>query len=724
MTMKGGRSKKKRADTFDGSLTGLVFSWSLNDIFNEKLYKDKVKTIPETFESVEDYFEIYVHPLLEETRAELQSSFESISRAPFAEITSLEAKNEEYNVRVDRWENRFSERGKLPYRTLPGDIFIVSDAKPETVSDLQRPGWNWTYASVTGIPDDDENGRSNSSTQFVVKTFKDIEVENWRKSSWFVVFLMNITTNARIWQALHMSASANRKIIKQVLSANTMVQRSCNMHCERDNVTWAEQFRSSLSSILNKSQSKMKCHHKPSVELIWGPPGTGKTKTVSMLLSTLLQKVGCRILTCAPTNVAITELASRVLQLVKDSFKETHNKRSFSLCSLGDILLFGNKDRLRVGYGIEEIYLDYRVDRLKECVAPLTGWRHCFTSIIDLLEDCVSEYHIFLQNQLTTERTLGNAKGSKKGYKSFLQFTRKRFKVTAEPLRRCLFIMGTHIPKSFLLESNFRQMVSLIDSLYSFEILLFDKYMNSQKLEDLFSNDPSAPMSPILLERCKCIRLSTELRLSLGDLKLPTTLSKAAIRDLCFQNASLFFCTASSSYKFHKVSVDPLDLLVIDEAAQLKECESAIPLQIRGINHAVLIGDECQLPAMVNSKVSEEAGYGRSLFERLSFLGHEKHLLDIQYRMHPSISAFPNSKFYHNQIFDAPNVKKKSYTKNYLLGPMFGPYSFINIFGCKEEVDDITHSRRNMVEVAVAVEVVRKLYKGMLIRTIMFVLAS
>lgn len=49
MTMKGGRSKKKRADTFDGSLTGLVFSWSLNDIFNEKLYKDKVAFFPQSF---------------------------------------------------------------------------------------------------------------------------------------------------------------------------------------------------------------------------------------------------------------------------------------------------------------------------------------------------------------------------------------------------------------------------------------------------------------------------------------------------------------------------------------------------------------------------------------------------------------------------------------------------------------------------------------------------
>jgi senataxin len=48
----------------------------------------------------------------------------------------------------------------------------------------------------------------------------------------------------------------------------------------------------------------------------------------------------------------------------------------------------------------------------------------------------------------------------------------------------------------------------------------------------------------------------------------------------------------------------PVNLLVIDEAAQLKECESVIPLQLPGISHAILVGDECQLHAMVRSNVS------------------------------------------------------------------------------------------------------------------------
>ncbi|CAK9309637.1 unnamed protein product [Citrullus colocynthis] len=156
----------------------------------------------------------------------------------------------------------------------------------------------------------------------------------------------------------------------------------------------------------------------------------------------------------------------------------------------------------------------------------------------------------------------------------------------------------------------------------------------------------------------------------------------------------------------------PLETLVIDEAAQLKECEAALPLQVPSIKHAILIGDECQLPAVVESKIADEAGIERSLFERLSSLGYKKHLLNVQHRMHPSISYFPNSKFYSNQISDGPNVKTKAYGKKFLHGPMFGSYSFIDINVGKEEKDGITHSWKNMVEVDVVVKIIQNLFKA------------
>ena len=113
------------------------------------------------------------------------------------------------------------------------------------------------------------------------------------------------------------------------------------------------------------------------------------------------------------------------------------------------------------------------------------------------------------------------------------------------------------------------------------------------------------------------------------------------------------------------------------------------------------------------SKVSSEAGFGRSLFERLSMLRRSKHLLNVQYRMHPSISFFPNSYFYSRGIHDAQNVKRKNYEKKYLPWPMFGSFSFINIYGGREEFDDAERSRRNMVEVAVVAKLVKKLHKGL-----------
>ncbi|PON78551.1 P-loop containing nucleoside triphosphate hydrolase [Parasponia andersonii] len=145
--------------------------------------------------------------------------------------------------------------------------------------------------------------------------------------------------------------------------------------------------------------------------------------------------------------------------------------------------------------------------------------------------------------------------------------------------------------------------------------------------------------------------------------------------------------------------MSPLELLVIDEAAQLKECESTISLQLLGPGYAILMGDERQLPAMVKSQISEEADFGRSLFQSLACLGgHKKHLLNVQYRMHPSINLFPNREFYNNQIQNGQNVKDRRYNRRFLKGKMYNSYLFINVSHGKEEFDD-KRSRKNKVEV-------------------------
>ncbi|TXG56681.1 hypothetical protein EZV62_017994 [Acer yangbiense] len=691
-------------------LSDVVFSWSLEDIFNENLFKHKVQKIPETFQSVEQYFGSFVYPLLEETRAQLCSSFDTIEEAPYAQVVVLEKSHPRYgsgsyNVKVDEWRNRFSS-GKEPYKTLPGDVLILADAKLESASDLQRLGRMWTFVLVTKIPDEDEDEDEihyiHFDFDFKIEASKGHQVDTDMRRSLFVFFLINIIPSKRIWNSLH--KCGNLKIINEVLCTNSVVEENCQL-CEG---SCCEIFCPNLSSTLNNSQveavmtclARINCNHKSSVDLIWGPPGTGKTKTVSMLLFTLF-KMKCKTLVCAPTNVAIKEVASRVLKLVKESY-QADSGRDTMFCPLGDILLFGNKDRLKVGDDVEEIYMDYRLKRLKKFFRLTKHWKQRFNSMMDVLKDCVSQYHIFLEN--------GNGKSM-----SFLEFVREKLKCAATPLRKCLFVFYTHIPKSVILEHNLQNIQSFISLLDSFESLLLHENVASEELEELFSH-PVEDFSELITDRkyllqqrrSECYFALIYLMVSLNSCNLPSVVNHKSL----MENASLIFCTASSSFKMRSVAMESLNILVIDEAAQLRESESTIPLQLPDIKHAILIGDECQLPAMVASNVSNEAGFGRSLFERLSTLGHQKHLLSIQYRMHPSISFFPNLQFYQNQILDGPNVKSKSYEKHYLPGPMFGTYSFINILGGREEFDDVGHSRKNMVEVAVVLKILLKLYKA------------
>ena len=92
--------------------------------------------------------------------------------------------------------------------------------KPETVSDLQRAGRSWAFVSVTNITEEvTEDGFK--CTFFKVKALKEFDLNIETKSSLFVIFLRNLTSNRRIWEALHMSS--NVMLINKVLRIDSAV---------------------------------------------------------------------------------------------------------------------------------------------------------------------------------------------------------------------------------------------------------------------------------------------------------------------------------------------------------------------------------------------------------------------------------------------------------------------------------------------------------------------
>ncbi|KAK4416944.1 putative ATP-dependent helicase C29A10.10c [Sesamum alatum] len=773
---------KRKEDKAEG-LIDLVFSWSLADVMNKDLYRDKVSRIPETFSSAEHYLKSFVNPLIEETHADLRSNITTLHSAPACEIFDVEIIEPKYLITV-----RSSDIGDKPgmYEPEFGDLVALTDVRPRCINDLNGRNGSYVVALVQGMRDDSMKHEYYVRIPIlpskpIIFTEADNE-EDETRGRLFAVYLTNLTTNRRIWNALHLGGG-NRNIINSVLRLNPSIEENCTL-CTSINVS-----KSMVNSLgLDDSQevavlnciALSKCHHQNSVKLIWGPPGTGKTRTIASLIFALL-RLKCRTLTCAPTNVAVVGVTKRFMSCLAGTLEH-------DTYGLGNVVLFGNGKRMKIGEheDLYDVFLDHRICVLAHCFAPLSGWRGTSDKMMGLLEDPEGQYLRFLEQQkeenrddsrdgnddedeftgqevlsglqgkedltknenlkkilkrklwkkLIIESTKGNKKeklkkkaplqgrrkskceGGKDPSKNkhsdasntknmpctFEEFFTKEFFAIEEHLILCIEGLYTHMPTSWLPLEVVNDMIRVIDLLQEFESVLHNVDITDEgRLKKALTGKEEI----LCRSRLLCLEV---LKLLGGKFSVPKFFDYDMIRNFCLENAYLIFCTVSSSAKLYTEGMTPMELVIIDEAAHLKECESSIPLQLPGVRHAVLVGDEKQLPAMVISKVCEKAGFGMSLFERLVKLGCSKHLLNIQYRMHPRISLFPNTEFYGNQIKDGQNVKERAYERRFLKEKFFGSYSFINITNGREEFDNKC-SRKNIMEVFVIAEIVSKLNK-------------
>lgn len=355
---------------------------------------------------------------------------------------------------------------------------------------------------------------------------------------------------------------------------------------------------SSQESAVSSCLETRNLRDKTCVKLIWGPPGTGKTKTVATLLFALLN-LGCKTVVCAPTNTAVAEVASRLLVLFKGSSSSEH-----STYGLGDIVLAGNRGRMGIDSKNEDlldVFLDHRISKLKELLSPLTGWKHSLELVIKFLEDPESHYKKYLLLCKGKEKERG------KRSKNFGECIKKVFDRLSDELEANMVDLYTHLPKSIISSDHVKKMVEGCDALLGVK----------QFLEENSSKDDFKIGSSLFDSFNKIIGLDflQPLRLLPGRFGVQALLEDEDIRKFCLTNAHIIFCTASGAAEMTGERTGSVELLVVDEAAQLKECESAAALQLQGLHHAVLIGDELQLPAMVQSEVSQIVLYKYSFCE-------------------------------------------------------------------------------------------------------------
>ncbi|VFQ88165.1 unnamed protein product [Cuscuta campestris] len=763
---------------------------------NKYLYTHKVREIPEAFLGTEDYLSSFMHPLLEETRADLCANMtSSLRHAPSCEVFDVvgpakdvetrqrlfsgslslsRGSREEDGYSYEIWFRREKDDGgvhktEVCYKPQSGDLIAFSDVRPRRIEDLNRPKIPFLLAVVKGMPEDDEDDDEDDQDLgcFPVSSSKPINFERHseedekkkdqinKEDKLFVVYLTNLTTNTRIWNSLNMNPTcASLDIIRTVLQRSvppnerardegtcaTCTLKAADDGDEDDSLLKAKTAiqpfgldHSQEEAVLSCIKAR-ECHCQKSVKLIWGPPGTGKTKTLASLLS-VLYNMKSRTLTCAPTNIAVIGVAKLLLGLVRDRLR-------CDRYGLGDIVLYGNKESMKIKDRVElqKVFLSYRVKALYECLVPhkgRAGWKSGLRRMICLLENPEVAYKIYLEEaNRVIERPVeenkkerGKVRSSRKGknlrpndteekFRTFEEYVLKTYKALSELLKCCVESLYTHMPTSCICLEDVKKMTSALALFDSLERLLEIADTHGGLKDGLNGTGSSSIVKwkmqydSLQTTKSECVSILKDLLKNINlpysslDLDRPI---KDQIQSFCLEKTVLIFCTASSSSKLHTESMPPVHLVLIDEAAQLKECESTIPLQLSGARHAILIGDEKQLPAMVQSKICQRAVFGRSLFERLVKLGRTKHLLNIQYRMHPSISFFPNKKFYEKRVMNGPNVTKERYEKRFLKGEMFGPFSFIDVAGSEDR--DNRCSSKNTAEVFAVAEIVSMLYR-------------
>ncbi|KAG5614093.1 hypothetical protein H5410_013917 [Solanum commersonii] len=629
------------------------------------------------------------------------SNITTVSRAPALEV--LDVRESKYfkhpkGLYYDILVNRAMEGKKVErkYKPVNRDLIALLDVLPRRIDDLNGPKISYLIGIINDIEDEDSYRIHIQSSKHISFQKQDMNAKGEKRDKLFVVYLSNLTTNLRIWAALNpIMENANLNIINTVLKSNPITgEVDCSLCSSSESKTNVLSNSSAiiLSFGLDGAQQEAvlsciatkECVHRNMVKLIWGPPGTGKTKTVASLLYFLL-KMKCRTLTCAPTNIAVLGVTKRLMQDVRDGLE-------FDTYGLGDIILFGNAKRMNISdhEDLFDVFLNTRVRILACCLSPIHGWRSSIESMIYFLKAPRKQYRQYLREE-EEEKNSTKQLRKKVVMKNLQKNKKKASKDRRSFERRSKFRSDGEMNKANFVEASEEEAI-----VWTFEEFVIKRF---KWIHNHLSNKARRFANLYAIKK-GCLKVLEFLNESIS---LPKLIYDYQIRSFCLKGACLIFCTAFSSSKLHRRGMEPLKMVVIDEAAQLKECESTIPLQLPGLRHAILIGDEKQLPAMVQSKICEKAEFGRSLFERLVLLGHKKHLLNVQYRMHPKISLFPNNEFYEKKIMDGPNVTAAIYEKRFLKGDIFGSYSFINVSSGKEVLDE-EHSTRNMAEVLVVAE--------------------
>ena len=415
------------------------------------------------------------------------------------------------------------------------------------------------------------------------------------------------------------------------------------------------------------------------LSVIWGPPGTGKTKTIAQAIEAHLN-AGRRVLLVSHANTAVDE----ALEDVAEQLKATPFYNEGKLVRLG-IPQSSHMEKMTEEYPL--VLLDKIASKLGE---SLTREKSTLEEEKTRLESLLGQYEVAFQaiqavrtlsaemnalkselSELTNKISNANAelnrlegiqaKNKNKMMEARAAGTLKRFFSGLNPQKIQREIDQT----SVAIDSRKRVVQEMTGRISSLKNLTITKDKEITQTKSEASN---------LLNRLRVSVEEVEKKKHDITFRRDTILARIAeinqqldeIQKRVLSEARLIATTLTKTFVAKQFPDTPFDVLILDEAsmAPLPHLYWAAS-RCRG--NITIVGDFLQLPPICISKEGmAQKWLGRSIFTVLGINGVKEagsdqrvKLLDTQYRMSPEISLIPNRLFYQGTLKDDPSVHNR-----------------------------------------------------------------
>ncbi|KAL1224181.1 putative helicase MAGATAMA 3 [Cardamine amara subsp. amara] len=682
----------------------------------------KFREVPVRFSSPEQYIQIFQPLVLEEFKAQLQSSFQEISSLEeiyygVLSVLSIERVDDFHFVRFMQDENDGSNSKSFS----ENDLVLFTKEHPENSS----VGVNM-MGKVEGREWDDKKRSSILNVRLFLQNASSRLNQARRnlleRSQWHASRILNATSQIREFQAL--SSIKDIPVLPVILSP--MSDSNYDSEVKRSDLRSLPQpLQQILKSSFNESQLQaisvaigssnfLKAFD---ISLIQGPPGTGKTRTIVAIISGLLASVSHKARDSGNSEQDHSFPSSR--QRMNPNVAIARAWQDAALAKqLNDDGDTNKKIADKVGKG-----------RVLICAQS--------NAAVDELVSRISSLGLYGRDGKMFKPYLvrvGNAKTVHPNSMPFFLDTLVDQRLGEEKMRINESKSNKGADSSALLRSNLEKVV---DQITQFEAkranLNQESFDAKDKLEKKYLNkdDDGKAMSDAELG-IRLRRLYEQKRKIYKDLSAVQAQERKAnneiralkhkLRKSILKEAQIVVTTLSgcggdlysvcaeslSAHKFGNPSEDNLfDAVVIDEAAQALEPATLIPLQLlksKGTK-CIMVGDPKQLPATVLSNVASKFLYECSMFERLQRAGYPILMLTQQYRMHPEICRFPSMHFYDKKLLNGVDMSSKSapFHENQYLRP----YLFYDIVDGQEHRSGDSSSVCNDQEAEAAVQLLR-----------------